>query len=208
MALVAGMSSPPLSQPGDRAGLLFQAVGFSPSGLAMAPGSGPGFTSSSERGALSWGPGHPVVARGSPRRVNPAVAWPKASGSRIRNVWPARPRRTTSRHRSSLTSLRAFHRVTSGVDVCAGHLGPEPTDPGGFAFTIETGSDFPIGPTDSAASVRPWVNARIDVLARQPGLSGESLRMEVIRRWEQIKSEEEARQIRMLFDILEATAGT
>ncbi len=147
MALVAGMSSPPLSQPGDRAGLLFQAVGFSPSGLAMAPGSGPGFTSSSERGALSWGPGHPVVARGSPRRVNPAVAWPKASGSRIRNVWPARPRRTTSRHRSSLTSLRAFHRVTSGVDVCAGHLGPEPTDPGGFAFTIETGSDFPIGPT-------------------------------------------------------------
>src|SRR5579885_2178352 len=155
MALVAGMSSPPLSQPGDRAGLLFQAVGFSPSGLAMAPGSGPGFTSSSERGALSWGPGHPVVARGSPRRVNPAVAWPKASGSRIRNVWPARPRRTTSRHRSSLTSLRAFHRVTSGVDVCAGHLGPEPTDPGGFAFTIETGSDFPIGPSQNR-SLNPF----------------------------------------------------
>jgi hypothetical protein len=68
------MSSPPLSQPGDPAGLLVQAAGSLNSGLASAPGPGPGPASSSEYGASSWRPGHPVVARGGPWQVN--WRWP------------------------------------------------------------------------------------------------------------------------------------
>jgi len=45
-----------------------QAVGSLTSGLALTPGSDPGFASSSLRGASSWRSGHPVVARGGPRR--------------------------------------------------------------------------------------------------------------------------------------------
>ncbi len=102
MASVAGMSSPPLSQPGDRAGLFFQAAGCLKRGLALAPGPGPGLASSSERGASSGRPGHPVVARDGPRRVNWRWSRPQhpAHGART----PGRPARATLRH--ALTSGR------------------------------------------------------------------------------------------------------
>ena len=61
------MSSPPLGEPGHRAGLLFQAAGSFVRGLALASGPGPGFASVRPRrirlcnlAILSW----PAVARG------------------------------------------------------------------------------------------------------------------------------------------------
>jgi hypothetical protein len=57
---------------------------------------------------------------------------------------------------------------------------------------------------DSAASVRPWINARLEVLAQQPQLDGEMLRKLVIQRWDQIKREEDTRQARLLLKIIRA----
>lgn len=55
---------------------------------------------------------------------------------------------------------------------------------------------------DSAASVRAWANARSEVLAQQPHLEGEMLKHRVIQRWDEIKAEEEARQLQFLVKII------
>jgi hypothetical protein len=141
------MSSPPLSQPGDRAGLLVQAAGSLKSGLASAPGPGPGPASSSERGASSGRPGYPVAARGGPRRVNWRWSRPQRPAHGVRT--PGRPVRATLRHAitSGPTTLRALDGVPSGVPLCADHLEPHPITPGGSIFTINTGSVYQIGPS-------------------------------------------------------------
>jgi hypothetical protein len=67
---------------------------------------------------------------------------------------PGRPVRATLRHAitSGPTTLRALDGVPSGVSVCADHLEPHPTAPGGSIFTINTGSVYVIGPSRDVVS--------------------------------------------------------
>jgi hypothetical protein len=55
---------------------------------------------------------------------------------------------------------------------------------------------------DSAACVRAWAGARDDVLARSEELDGEALRDVVLRRWHQIKAQEELRQVQLLLEMV------
>jgi hypothetical protein len=135
------MSSPPLNQSGDHAGLFAQAAGSLHSGLALAPGLGPGPASSSERGASSWRPGHPVVARGGPRRVNWRWSRPQRPVHGTRT--PGRHVRAPRRH--DIASVRphsALYRVPSSVAACADRLEPHLSAPRGSVFTIKSGSEF------------------------------------------------------------------
>jgi hypothetical protein len=107
LASVAGMSSPPLNQPGDPAGLWVQAAGSLNSGLALAPGPGPGPASSSEYGASSWRPGHPGVARGGPRQANRRWSrpqrWAHGAGT------PGRPVCASQRHDRDCVQPHSAH---------------------------------------------------------------------------------------------------
>ena len=55
---------------------------------------------------------------------------------------------------------------------------------------------------DSAACVRAWVGARNDVLTHSGQLDGEALRDAVLKRWHQIKAQEEFRQVQLLLRVL------
>jgi hypothetical protein len=56
---------------------------------------------------------------------------------------------------------------------------------------------------DSAACVRAWVGARDDVLTHSGQLDGEALRDAVLKRWHQIKAQEEFKQVQLLLKMLE-----
>jgi hypothetical protein len=88
------MSGPPL-----RKLLSFwasQAAGLFVSGLALAPGTGPGSASSSLRGALPWRPDHPTVARGSSQQAN--WRWFRPPRLAHRAQTPGRPVRAKLDH--------------------------------------------------------------------------------------------------------------
>jgi hypothetical protein len=55
---------------------------------------------------------------------------------------------------------------------------------------------------DSAACVRAWVGARNDVLTYSGQLDGEALRDAVLKRWHEIKAQEEFRQVQLLLRML------
>jgi hypothetical protein len=84
----------------------------------------------------------------SPYRNFPAI-FGGAVGLSIGRLATGRPARATLRHAitSGPTTLRALDGGPSGVPLCADHLEPHPTTPGGSIFTINTGSVYQIGPT-------------------------------------------------------------
>jgi hypothetical protein len=114
--------------------------------LITAPGPGPGPANSSERGASSWRPGHPVVVRTAACGTR-LGGGPPHDGRFTKLVSaPEHSEDTPPRHILRLTSLRAHHGVPSSVYVRPCITAPHPSTSSGSAFTIKTGSDLVIGP--------------------------------------------------------------
>jgi hypothetical protein len=112
------MSSPPLSEPGNRAGLFYQAAGSFVSELACPrPWSRIRKHPGAPRFVLATWPS----CRGTRELVASelAVVPSTTSGSPSLNTWPARPRHASSGHNLPLTRLRAIHRVPSYLAVRA-----------------------------------------------------------------------------------------
>jgi hypothetical protein len=110
--------------------------------LITAPGPGPGPASSSERGASSWRPGHPVVVRTAACGTR-LGGGPPHDGRFTKLVSaPEHSEDTPPRHILRLTSLRVHHCVPSSAHVRPCITAPHPSTSSGSAFAIKTGSDF------------------------------------------------------------------
>ena len=156
------MSSPPLSEPGHRAGLLFQAAGSFVSGLALASGPGPGFASVRPRrirlcnlAILSW----PAVARGE--RIGGGPVYHARLTELECLAGPSAPR--SSRHILGPSSLRAIKSVPSGAatraDVTAPHSCETvaPTSGSELALKFRSATSTLKCRTNAASKLRSWV---------------------------------------------------
>jgi hypothetical protein len=87
-----------------------------------------------------------------------AVDLTKTPDSTRSNAWPARPRQARTRSIPSLTILRAFRRVPSGVGVRADRIAHCPATHRAAGFLIETDSVSVIGPSsrENLASFSSW----------------------------------------------------
>jgi hypothetical protein len=137
------MSSPPLSQPRHRAGLLKRPVpriagSRWPQALVQIPQAAPREELRLDALViLSW----PVADRGEELAVVPSPY----QAHRART--PGRPVRAKLRSRQIVrpTLLRALHSVPSCTAVCADLPGHGLAASGGAVLLLETGAEFPIG---------------------------------------------------------------
>jgi hypothetical protein len=83
-------------------------------GLALTPGSDPEFASILASWDSPWRPGHPVVARGGPKRGigSGPVTTPYPLSP---NAWPVRPYSVRSPHRLGLGGLGVFQNAPRGA---------------------------------------------------------------------------------------------
>jgi hypothetical protein len=139
------MSSPPLSQPRDRAGPLKRPA-RSPAGSHWPQALVQCRKQFRARNFVlaSWSS---YGGLRQPAASESAVVPSATPGSPSANACLARPRPASSRHILRPTLLRALHCVPSHAEVRAHRAGHGSFNSNGAALSIETGAELSIGPT-------------------------------------------------------------